>query len=287
MTNRPPRVAAIHGLAGFGRSSLAVVMPTLSAMGVQVCPVPTAVLSTHTGGLGEVESRDLTDYIRPCVEHYKRLGLEFEGIYSGFLANASQTGDVQAFLSAYPNALAVVDPVMGDHGKTYRTCTPELVAQMRGLVRSATVITPNMTEAFILLGESYSHEPLPRQKLKSMMARLAEQGPGYVVLTSAELASGVCATVGYDRAQNAYWCVPYDYVPASYPGTGDIFASVLTGSLITGDSFPMAMARASAFVELAIKTTFSYGTDTRYGVMLEKCLGWLTQREVLKNYELL
>ena len=107
------------------------------------------------------------------------------------------------------------------------------------------------------------------------------------MLTGAELASGECANVGYDRRQNAYWCVNYDYVPTSYPGTGDIFASVLTGAMLTGDSFPMAMDRATCFVELAIKTTFSYGTDTRYGVMLEKCLGWLTHREVLTNYQLL
>ena len=153
--------------------------------------------------------------------------------------------------------------------------------------RSAAVITPNLTEAYLLLGEAYRHEPLTRQQLKSMMARLSELGPRYVVITGAELASGECANVGYDRRQNAYWCVNYDYVPTSYPGTGDIFASVLTGAMLTGDSFPMAMDRATCFVELAIKTTFSYGTDTRYGVMLEKCLGWLTHREVLTNYQLL
>ncbi|MEM1484366.1 pyridoxamine kinase [Oscillospiraceae bacterium PP1C4] len=287
MSNRVPRVAAIHGLAGFGRSSLAVVMPTLSAMGVQVCPVPTAVLSTHTGGLGDVEYRDLTDYIRPCVEHYKRLGLGFEGIYSGFLSNPSQADDVKGFIKAYPEALAVVDPVMGDHGKPYRTCTPALMERMCELVKSAAVITPNLTEAYVLLGKEYRHEPLTRQTLKSMLARLSELGPRYVVITGVELASGECANVGYDCAQNAYWCVRYDYVPTSYPGTGDIFASVLTGSMVTGDSFPMAMDRATGFIELAIKTTFSYGTDTRYGVMLEKCLEWLTHREIVKHYQLL
>ena len=287
MNNRPPRVAAIHALAGFGRSSLAVVIPTLSAMGVQVCPIPTAVMSTHTGGLGERVHRDLSDYIYPTVEHYQRLSVDLEGIYSGFLSRPSQAGDMKSFISAYPDALAVVDPVMGDHGKLYRTYTPELVEQIRLLVQSAAVITPNLTEAYLLLGEAYRHEPLTRQQLKSMMARLSELGPRYVVITGAELASGECANVGYDRRQNAYWCVNYDYVPTSYPGTGDIFASVLTGAMLTGDSFPMAMDRATCFVELAIKTTFSYGTDTRYGVMLEKCLGWLTHREVLTNYQLL
>ncbi len=287
MQNRPPRVAAIHGLAGFGRSSLAAVIPTLSSMGVQVCPVPTAVLSTHTGGLGDVEYRDLTDYIRPCVEHYKRLNLEFEAIYSGFLSNPSQADDMKAFIAEYPHALAVVDPVMGDHGKPYRTCTPALREKMRALVQSADIITPNPTEAYLLLGEAYQHEPFTRQKLKSMLARLSELGPRYVVITGVETTSGECANVGYDKGQNAYWYVDYDYVPIAYPGTGDIYASVLTGSMVTGDSFPIAMDRATRFVELAIKITFSYGTDTRYGVMLEKCLEWLTHREILKNYQLL
>ena len=287
MIHRPPRVAAIHGLAGFGRSSLAVVIPTLSAMGIQVCPIPTAVLSTHTGGLGEVVYRDLTDYIGPCAEHYRSLELEFEGIYSGFLSNPSQADDVARFIRTYPDALAVVDPVMGDHGKAYRTCTPELMERMRKLVGSAAVITPNPTEAAILLGEPFQHEPFTRQRLKSMLVRLSELHPRYVVITGVELASGDCASVGYDREQNAFWMVGYDYVPTSYPGTGDIFASVLTGGMVRGDSFPMAMDRATRFVELAIKTTFSYGTDTRYGVMLEKCLGWLTSNEVLKGYELL
>lgn len=286
LQNRPPRVAAIHGLAGFGRSSLAVVIPTLSSMGVQVCPIPTAVLSTHTGNLGDVEYRDLTDYISPCVDHYKRLKLEFEAIYSGFLSNPSQADDMQAFIAEYPKALAVVDPVMGDHGKPYRTCTLALREKMKMLVQSADVITPNPTEAYLLLGEPYQHEPLTRQKLKSMLVRLSELGPRYVVITGVEMTNG-CANVGYDKGQNAFWYVGYDYVPTSYPGTGDIYASVLTGSMVTGDSFPIAMDRATRFVELAIKITFSYGTDTRYGVMLEKCLEWLTHREVLKNYQLL
>ena len=287
MEQRPPRVAAIHGLAGFGRSSLAAVIPTLSAMGIQVCPIPTAVLSTHTGGLGDVEMRDLTDYIHPCVEHYKRLKLGFECIYSGFLSNPSQADEVEEFIGAYPDALAVVDPVMGDHGKPYRTYTPALTERIHELVRAADVITPNPTEAYLLLRRPYSAEPLTRQALKSMLARMSELGPKYVVVTGVELASGECANAGYDRDQNAYWYVSYDYVPTSYPGTGDIFASVLTGAMLRGDSFPIAMDRATGFVELAIKTTFGYGADTRYGVMLERCLGWLADNQVPRNYRLL
>ena len=113
MNDRLKRVAAIHDLSGFGRCSLSVIMPTLSAMGIQVCPVPTAILSSHTGGLGEVEFRDLTDFTLPCLEHYKRLELEFECIYSGFLGSEEQIDHCLAFIHTYPNALAVVDPVMG------------------------------------------------------------------------------------------------------------------------------------------------------------------------------
>ena len=131
MNDRLKRVAAIHDLSGFGRCSLSVIMPTLSAMGIQVCPVPTAILSSHTGGLGEVEFRDLTDFILPCLEHYKRLELEFECIYSGFLGSEEQIDHCLAFIHTYPNALAVVDPVMGDHGKAYRTYTGAMCERMR------------------------------------------------------------------------------------------------------------------------------------------------------------
>jgi len=286
MQNRPDRVVAIHDLSGFGRCSLSVILPVLSAMGLQVCPVPTAVLSTHTGGFGEVEFRDLTDYIIPCLNHYKRLGLEFECIYSGFLGSVDQIDHCLEFFAAYPKAFAVVDPVMGDHGKAYKTCTANIRERMCELVSAADLITPNLTEAYMLLKREYNPQPLTVSEARSMLVKLSELGPRYVVITSVQLAAfGGVANIGYDREANSFWKVACDFVPASYPGTGDIYASVLTGSFLTGDSLPIAMDRATRFVELAIKTTFSYGTDTRHGVMLERGLEWLTHKEVLKNYQ--
>ncbi|MBQ7083308.1 MAG: bifunctional hydroxymethylpyrimidine kinase/phosphomethylpyrimidine kinase, partial [Oscillospiraceae bacterium] len=164
---------------------------------------------------------------------------------------------------------------------------PEMRRRMVELVSIADVITPNLTEAAILLGENYDNMPLTRSAAKSMLARLSEKGPGKIVITGVSLAEGIMANIGYDRENNYYWCVPCDYVPVSYPGTGDIFAAVLTGAFLTGDSLPIAMARASRFVEQAIKTTFSYGTDTRFGVMLEAVMPALMDKTVPQNYHLL
>ncbi|MCL2055779.1 MAG: pyridoxamine kinase [Oscillospiraceae bacterium] len=284
MENHQMRVAAIQSMAGFGRCSMAVILPVISAMGVQVCPVPTAVLSTHTGGLGDVVLRDMTDYLAPSLEHYKQLDIGFDCIYSGFLGSVEQVDRCLEFFRAYPGALTVADPVMGDHGKPYRTCGPELRGRMGELVAQADIITPNVTEAAFLLGSEYPRAPITAEKAKGMLARLGELGPERVVITSVSLADGSMANLGYDRSRAAYWRVNYSHVPAAYPGTGDIFASVLVGGLLTGDSLPIAMDRATKFTEITVKTTYGFGTDTRFGVMFEKSLHWLRGDNVLTGY---
>ena len=280
MEKRPARVAAIHDLSGFGRCSISVILPVLSAMGVQVCPVPTAVLSSHTGGLGDPVIRDLTDYIEPALRHYQSLGVEFEAVYTGFLGSGEQVDCCLEFFKAYPKALKIVDPVMGDNGRPYRTCTPELRRRMSELAAAADIITPNITEAAMLLEESYPAAPLTRSEAKSMLLRLSHMGPKRVVITGAEIAQGGLASLGYDGENGSFWYVPCEYIPVHYPGCGDIYASVLLGAELSGASLPIAMARAAAFTELCVKTTYSYGSDPRYGVMLESVLGSLLKNEV-------
>ena len=280
MEKRPARVAAIHDLSGFGRCSISVILPVLSAMGVQVCPVPTAVLSSHTGGLGDPVIRDLTDYIEPALRHYQSLGVEFEAVYTGFLGSGEQVDCCLEFFKAYPKALKIVDPVMGDNGRPYRTCTPELRRRMSELAAAADIITPNITEAAMLLEESYPAAPLTRSEAKSMLLRLSHMGPKRVVITGAELAQGGLASLGHDGENGSFWYVPCEYIPVHYPGCGDIYASVLLGAELSGASLPIAMARAAAFTELCVKTTYSYGSDPRYGVMLESVLGSLLKNEV-------
>ena len=273
MPDRPKRVAAIHDLSGFGRCSLSVILPTLSVMGVQVCPVPTTVFSTHTGGLGSVEQRDLSDFTLPCLEHYRRLGLEFECVYSGFLSSQEQIDHCLKFFSTYQDALAVVDPVMGDHGRPYRTITPQMRSRLGELVRVADIITPNLTEACMLLKIPYFNEGLSRAQAKSLLVRLSELGPNYVVITGAPMASGSIANIGYDRQNNSFWYIDCDYVPVSYPGTGDLFASALTAAIFTGRTTREAVAFAGELVRDAMRITREQPDFEMRGVSFEPTLG--------------
>ncbi len=286
LQNNQP-VAAIHDLSGYGRCSLSVILPVISSMGVQVCPVPTAILSTHTGGFGDVAKVDLTDFMASCLAHYKEINLQFSCIYTGYLSSPLQVDHCKDFFAQYPSALKVVDPVMGDHGKLYRSFDDEMVRGIKTLVQSANVITPNLTEAAILLNSEMIHDAVTTSEARSMLVRLKELGPNAVVITGVTLATGEYANICYDSENSAFWKCPSDYLPVSYPGTGDIFASVLTGGLLTGDSLPMAMDRATRYVELTIKTTHGYRAETRSGVMFESTLQQLTQKELPKGYSAL
>lgn len=199
-------VAAIHDISGLGKCSLTVIIPVFSAMGIQVCPVPTAVLSTHTG-YGDFVMRDLTDFISDALEHYLKLGKRFDCVYSGFLASAEQIDHCLDFFSAYSDSLKVVDPVMGDNGKRYRTFTDELCGKMSSLVRAADIITPNLTEAAILLGEEYPSGGLSVSTIKSWLVRLSQLGPKTVVITGVSVSGKGIVSAGYDGESNSFWKV--------------------------------------------------------------------------------
>lgn len=282
--NSVKKVAAIHDISGLGRCSLSVILPVLSAMGIQVCPITTTVLSAHTG-FGEFVMRDLTDFMSPALEHYKKLHVEFDCIYSGFLGSEDQIDHCLEYFKTYKNALKIVDPVMGDNGQSYATYTKSLCRRMGELVAVADIITPNLTEAAILLDEKYPELPMRHDEIRSWLVRLSQKGAKIVVITSVVLSDGEIATVGYDRESGSFWKVTNDYVPKSYSGCGDMFASILAGSILNGDSLPIAMNRAASFTELSIKATYSYNTDWTDGIMFERQLPWLMSYQVLGDYE--
>jgi pyridoxine kinase len=284
-----PRAAAIHDLSGFGRASLTVIIPILATMGIQVCPLPTAVFSTHTGGFDGYRFVDLSGHMRAIIEHWRSLDLHFDAVYSGFLGSSEQIGIVSEFIGAFAaeRQLVLVDPVMGDQGKPYGPVQPELIQGMRRLVGKAWIITPNFTEACFLLGCPY-REGIETGELKDWLVRLANMGPSVVVATSVPLDRGgdTSAVVAYNRADGRFWKVDCTFVPAYYPGTGDAFASVILGSLLQGDSLPIALDRAVQFVTLAIKASFGYDLPRRDGVLLERVLSNLRAPLASMTYEL-
>ena len=287
--NLVPRVAAIHDLSGFGRSSLTVIIPILATMGVQVCPLPTAVLSTHSA-FPDFHFRDLTDELTPMINHWKRLSLRFDAIYSGYMGSAKQIDIVRGFIRDFQHSdqLIIVDPVLGDNGKLYHSFNSEMVEKMKELVCDANVITPNLTEAALLLDEPYN-EIISEAGLKDWALRLSAFGPQTVIITSAPVTDkhGKTSVVAYNSTDKHYWKVVCDYMPASYPGTGDAFASVITGSLIQGDSLPIAIDRAVQFISIAVRATFGYNYQPSEGILLEKVLSSLNAPVQLSSYQLL
>lgn len=276
-----PRVAAIHDISCFGRCSLTVIMPILSCMGMQVCPLPTAVLSTHLGGFKDIVFCDFTDRIPEFAKHWQNEGIKFDCIYSGFLASVQQIDIVSRFIDEFSQnePLVLVDPVMGDEGRLYSVYTPEMQERMKNLVSKANVITPNYTEACFLLGKSYEDKLANVNDIRKWLINLTDFGPDTAVITGVPMMNGQIMNIGYERSRDQFWEVVNDHIPAKYPGTGDIFASVLVGSLIQNCSFPEAMKRAADFVTLGIKVTFEAHTPTREGVLLERVLPWLYRQD--------
>jgi Pyridoxal/pyridoxine/pyridoxamine kinase len=276
MNGQIPRVAAIHDLSCLGRCSLTVILPTLAVLGIQTCPLPTAVLSSHLGGYHGLSYCDFTEHIPGFIDHWRREGISFDCIYSGYLASERQAALVDKFISASPvKPLVLIDPVMGDNGRPYSTCTPALREQMKLLVEKADIITPNYTEACFLLGETYKTPAADPAVVDEWLIRLADRGPSKIVITGVPTSSGQVLNAGYDRSSRTFLHDYHDYLPASYPGTGDIFASVLLGAMLSGTDLPSAVKLAADFVSVAINATRAADTPVREGVLLEKVLPWL------------
>ena len=273
-----PRVAAIHDLSGFGRCSLTVAIPILSAMGIQCCPLPTAFLSTHTGGFEGFTFLDMTGEMPKVAAHWKSLDLKFQAIYSGFLGSEQQIGIVEAFIRQFREAdtLVVVDPVMGDYGQVYQTYTPAMCAGTARLAEQADVITPNLTEAALLLNRPYDALPPDEAGLLEITRQLSLGGRRSVVLTGASATPELTGAACFDAATGRTQMIQTRRVPREFHGTGDVFASVLTGALVGGAPLPAAVERAVEFVRLCGERTAAQDLPMREGVDFEPLLGWLT-----------
>ena len=221
-----PRIAAVHDLSCYGRCSLTIALPVLSAMGCQCCPLPTALLSAHTGFPGNT-FLDLTAEMGRIADHWAAMDLQFDAIYSGFLGSADQVDTVARFFDTFKKSdtAVIVDPVMGDHGTAYRTCTPELCRGMRVLAENSDVITPNLTEAALLLDHPY--EEIQRTDAYEVVRRLSVGGRRSVVLTGYSSESGQTGALCFDRDSGESKAVQTPREPQDFSGTGDLFASVV------------------------------------------------------------
>ena len=275
-----PRAAAIHDMSGFGRCSLTVAIPILSAMGVQCCPLPTAFLSTHTGGFTGFTFLDITEEMPKVAAHWKSLDLRFDAIYSGFLGSEAQIDIVEDFIRAFrtPDTVVVIDPVMGDDGAAYQTYTPAMCAGMARLAELADVITPNLTEAAFLLGMDYGDLPRGEAGLRQIVRELSMEGKRSVALTGASLAPGKTGAMCFDAATGETEAVQTDFIAHPLHGTGDVFASVLTGGLVKGKSLTEAAREAVEFIRACAVRTVEQNLPMREGVDFEPLLGLLTER---------
>ena len=270
-----PRIAAIHDLSCFGRCSLTIALPVLSAMGCQCCPLPTALLSAHTGFPGNT-FLDLTVEMGRIADHWAAMDLQFDAIYSGFLGSADQVDTVARFFDTFKKSdtAVIVDPVMGDHGTAYRTCTPELCRGMRVLAENSDVITPNLTEAALLLDRPY--EEIRQSDAYEVVRRLSLGGRRSVVLTGYSSESGQTGALCFDRDSGESKAVQTPREPQDFSGTGDLFASVLAGGAARGVPLFQAAQAAADFVRDCIARTLAEGLTEQDGVDFEPLLGQLT-----------
>lgn len=274
------RAAAIHDISGVGKCSLTVALPILSAAGVECAALPTAVLSTHTGGFTDIVCRDLTADMLPIARHWKREGVRFDALYSGYLASFEQIEIVSGIFDMFreKDTLVMVDPVMGDNGRLYSLYTPAMAQGMAKLCAKADILVPNRTEAALLLGRTYNDGPLTVETAGEMLRALSAMGPRQIVLTGVNFGERDYGVACFDARTGRVDFAMNERIPGTYHGTGDIFASALLSGLMRGCPLPGAARNAVDFVCGAIRRTAEAGTDPRFGVRFEEGLAEFAAR---------
>lgn len=297
----PPKIAMINDIAGYGRCSTTVSLPIISSMGIQVCPVPTSIFSNHTGFPVHF-MHDCTAILPDYLEKWQELGLSFDGIYCGFLGSVAQIGIVRDFLasqrrnaasSAATRPVIILDPVMGDHGKAYRTVTSRHCSEMKELLSMADIITPNITEACLLTGTGYRETGWSTEELTSLTAQLHAMGPEKIVITGMQEEGEFVNFISIKQEEgNLHDCrnsCCYGYCHGychgycrmhiageSRPGTGDIFASVIAADAVNGVDFFQSVEKAAGFVRTCTQASSKLHIPREQGVCFENFLYLLT-----------
>lgn len=282
------RIITVQDISCVGKCSLTVALPVISAMGVEACVLPTAVLSTHTAFKG-FTFRDLTSDITPICDHWKQEKIHFDAIYTGYLGSFEQLDLMHKLIADFggKDTITIVDPCMADNGNLYPGFTQEFAFAMAKLAGKANVIVPNMTEASFMLGIPYVQSGYDSNYVKKILKDLAALGAKKIVLKGIEFEAdqpdvkGVKDKIGiaaYDVETDTFSWYFHKKMPVSFHGTGDIFASVLTGALMRGLSLEQSYALAADFVVESIKQTLSHEDYNWYGVDFEAAFPYLLKR---------
>lgn len=265
------KLAIINDLSGYGRCSLTAAIPVVSAMKVQACPVPTAILSNHLA-FPVCHFQDNTEHMQPYIQAWKDLNLEFDGILTGFLGSESQIGIVSDMIADFrgEHTKVIIDPIMGDHGKPYKTFTDRMCSRMKELVSMGDVVTPNLTEACILTETEYRKEVWKRFELKRMAEELLEIGPRQVVITGVNEGSFLVNVIAERGREITFQKMKR--VGCERPGTGDIFSAITAAAILQGEELPAAVRKAAGFVKACILKSEELDIPVNNGVCLEEML---------------
>lgn len=265
------KIAAINDLTGYGRCALAVSMPVISHMRIQCCPVPTSILSNHAG-YQEYFFDDYTDKLPGYLEMWKKLGLSFDGIMTGFLGSEYQIEIIEKFIDEFrdENTMVVVDPVMGDHGKIVGVYTEKMCSGMKRLVSKAHIVTPNLTEACKLTDTPYRERGWTERELLTMVQALQEMGPEKIVVTGIPQGQ-LIANFAYEKGQEPHFIKTYR-VGDERCGTGDLFASIIAADAVNGVSFSASVKKASGFVKRCMQKSIEMQIPAKNGVCFEEIL---------------
>ena len=272
-----PRVAAVHDMCGYGKCSLTAAIPILSAAGCDVCPVPTALFSAHTR-YAVFTFHDTTDILSGYLDAWQKEDVELDGVYSGFLGSPDQVAIIQRLYREYPNALRLVDPVMGDAGEMYPTYTPELCEAMGALADGADVLMPNLTEASILTKRDYPGQNIDEATVNELLGALLKLGAKNVVLKGIDHGDGKIVNYVASTSTGVAGKIElaHEKLPYMIHGTGDAFASALCGAVMAGRGLAKSAEIAGEFVRHAMVSTRDQPHFEDRGVSFELNLGELT-----------
>lgn len=268
------RIAAIHDISGLGKCSLTVALPVISASGVECACIPTALLSTHTGEFTGFTFRDLSDELLPIAEHWKREGVELDGIYSGYLASAQQEKTLEQMIDllATENTKIIVDPVMADNGEYYSTHGEDMCLAFRRLCSRADIITPNVTEAALLTDIEYCAGVHDCEYINRLIEGLRQYCKGIIAITGVKPTENSVGVAAIDVATGEMCIATRPVLPGVFYGTGDIFASAFSALLVRGAALRDASETALSLVAESIDRTVKRGNPRRMGVDFEGAL---------------